>query len=396
MHKLVFLLFFYYNLSMKSIRELKINNNKVILRLDLNVPIKDNKVLDSTKIKESLETINYLLNKNCHILIMSHLGKVKTEDDKLKYSLKPVYKELEKLLGIKISFIDESKGENLEKSFNSNKITLMENTRFLDIPNNSESSCDLELAKYWASLADIFINDAFGTTHRKHASNYGISKYLTSGYGFLIERELKGLSPIIDNVSKPFVVIMGGAKVDDKIKLIESMLSICDYLLVGGGIANTFLASLGYNIGSSLVSTDYIDKVKELILKYENKIIIPDDVIVLDNLSVKTKDIDDIGSSCIYDIGNKTINKYSSILNNAKTVFLNGTVGMYEDERFKNGTISLFKCLEELKSTKIAGGGDAVSSVNNLGFIDTFDFLSTGGGATIEYIINKKLKCFEE
>lgn len=380
---------------MKSIRELNLNNKKVILRLDLNVPIKDGNILDDTKIVESIETIKYILDKNANILIMSHLGKIKSEDDKKDNTLLPIKKVLEKLLEIDINFVNEMKGKVLEESFNNNRITLMENTRYLDIPNKLESNCDLELAKYWASLGDVFINDAFGTSHRKHASNYGISRYIESGYGFLIEKEIKGLDPVVNNIKKPFVVIMGGAKVDDKIKLIENMLLVCDYLLVGGGIANTFLMASGYNVGSSLVSEDYIDNIKKLLKKYPDKIIMPIDTVVLDNEDVFVKDINNISSSTIYDIGPKTTKKYLNIINKANTIFLNGTMGMYEDSRFKDGTKATLKSIKNSKAIKVAGGGDALSSIKKFNYDKYFDYLSTGGGATLEYIINKKLNCFD-
>lgn len=382
---------------MKKMEELNISSNKVILRLDLNVTIKDNTIVDDTKIRKSIPTIKYLLATNSNILIMSHLGKIKNEEDKESNSLKLVSIRLEELLGERISFIPKTRGVELENSFNSNRITMMENTRYEDYPNKLESNCDDELAKYWASLGDVFINDAFGTTHRCHASNAGISKFLKSGYGYLIEEELKGLAPVIENTKKPFVVVMGGAKVDDKIKLIESMLKECDYLLVGGGIANTFLKAIGNNIGSSLYSADYIEPIKELYNKYKEKICIPIDVVVKEADTNRTVSVDSVSdSSYIYDIGSETIAKYKDILLGSNTVFVNGTMGLYEEEVFSKGTIALYDILLSSQAIKIAGGGDAVASVKNLGYERAFDFLSTGGGATLEYITLKSLKCFEE
>ena len=226
---------------MKYIEDIDVLGKKVILRLDLNVTIDHGNIIDETKIKKSIPTIKYLLNHGAHVLIMSHLGKIKNEKDKENNSLKVVCNRLSELLEEQILFIDDPLSEQLQSCLEDNCLVMMENTRFLDYPNKRESGCDDELAKFWASLGDVFINDAFGTTHRRHASNCGIAKYLPSGYGFLINEELVGLEPIINNVQKPFVVVMGGAKVDDKIKLISSLLEECDYLLVGGGIANTFL-----------------------------------------------------------------------------------------------------------------------------------------------------------
>lgn len=382
---------------MKYIENIDVKNKKVILRLDLNVTIKEGKIVDDTKIKKSIPTIKYLLDNNAHILIMSHLGKIKEESDKLNNSLNIVSLRLSELLNKDVKFISLTRGEELKRALVEHEITLMENTRFEDLNNKAESSCDEELSKYWASLGEVFINDAFGTTHRRHASNYGISKYLPSAYGFLINEELMGLEPIIKDIKKPFTVIMGGAKVDDKVALIKSLLEECDNLLVGGGIANTFLKASGYNIGNSLYSADYVPEIKELLTKYKDKIFIPNDVVVQENNQIYTCDIADIkDGAVIYDIGLKSIKDYALIIENAKTIFINGCVGMYEDANFRNGTNNLFQELGKSNAIKIAGGGDALASINKLGYREDFDFLSTGGGATLEYLATKKIKCFED
>lgn len=382
---------------MKFIEDIELNNKKVILRLDLNVTIKENEIVDDTKIKKSIPTIKYLLNKNCSILIMSHLGKVKTEEDKGKNSLKMVCERLSELMNEEIKFISDTRSDELLTCLDNNKLCLMENTRYEDVPNKLESGCDEELSKYWASIGEVFINDAFGTTHRRHASNYGISKYLPSGYGYLINEEIVGLKPIIENIERPFAVIMGGAKVDDKIRLIERLIDECDSIVVGGGIANTFLKAAGYNIGMSLCSDDYVSQIKEIYENNKNKIYMPIDVVVKEGLEIKTYNIEEVTTdSVIYDIGPKTVEMYSNILNNSKTIFANGTMGLYEDENYRNGTEGLYKAIDEHNATIIAGGGDAVASVNKLGYQDKFDFLSTGGGATLEYIADKKINCFED
>lgn len=382
---------------MKFIEDIELNNKKVILRLDLNVTIKENEIVDDTKIKKSIPTIKYLLNKNCSILIMSHLGKVKTEEDKGKNSLKMVCERLSELMNEEIKFISDTRSDELLTCLDNNKLCLMENTRYEDVPNKLESGCDEELSKYWASIGEVFINDAFGTTHRRHASNYGISKYLPSGYGYLINEEIVGLKPIIENIERPFAVIMGGAKVDDKIRLIERLIDECDSIVVGGGIANTFLKAAGYNIGMSLCSDDYVSQIKEIYENNKNKIYMPIDVVVKEGLEIKTYNIEEVTTdSVIYDIGPKTVEMYSNILNNSKTIFANGTMGLYEDENYRNGTEGLYKAIDENNATIIAGGGDAVASVNKLGYQDKFDFLSTGGGATLEYIADKKINCFED
>jgi len=383
---------------MKYIEDMNIKNKKVILRLDLNVTIKDGKILDDTKVRKSIPTIKHLLNDGNNILIMSHLGKVKSEEDKEKNSLSIVCDRLKELMNMDVVFINNTHSKELETCLDNNRLCMMENTRFEDYPEKRESGCDLELSKYWASLGDVFINDAFGTTHRCHASNFGISKYIESGYGFLINEELNGLKPIIDEPVKPFVVIMGGAKVDDKIKLIENILNECDYLLVGGGIANTFLKSQGYNIGSSLYSQDYVKEINELYNKHKDKIWMPVDVVVAYHDEVRTTDIDSVKvDECIYDIGPKTVDIYNEIIDKSNTVFFNGTMGLYEQVEYRNGTENIYKNINnDDRKTVIAGGGDAVTSIHNLGYEDKFDFASTGGGATLEYIASKKIRCFNE
>ena len=379
---------------MKNITEFDFNNKKAILRLDLNVPIKDGKILSKDKINYSLNTINYIKDHGGKVIILSHLGKIKNEEDKIKNSLYIVYEELLKIYKENVYFSRATHGHVLENkidNLNNGDILLVENTRYEDLPNKKESNCDETLAKYWASLGDLFINDAFGMTHRKHASNYGIAKYLPSGIGFLIESELKGLEPVINPIH-PFVIIMGGAKVTDKLDVIEGILPKCDYLLVGGGIANSFLAC-NNNVGKSLKDDDRIEKLKELLNQYSEKIIMPVDAIVEENNNVMEKDINELtNDSIIYDIGSKTINKYAKIIESARTIFINGTMGLYEDERFANGTKEILQNISKSEFVKIAGGGDALASIEKFN-IKNFDYKSTGGGATLEYIKTGKLNC---
>ena len=382
---------------MNFIENANIDNKKVILRLDLNVTIKDGNILDDTKIVKSIPTIKYLLNKNCNVLIMSHLGKIKNEMDLKDNSLYIVCERLSKLLEMNIVFVKDTRDNRLKSLLEENRIVMLENTRYEDLPSSLESGCDDSLSRFWASLGDVFVNDAFGTTHRKHASNYGISKYLDTYYGFLIEEEVKGLDPIVNNIEHPFIVIMGGAKVDDKVQLIKSLVDKCDYILVGGGIANTFLKASGFNVGESLYSKDYVDEIAGIITQYRNKVIIPADVVVESNGVINKKTITEVeDTDVIYDIGDETISIYKDFINKAETIFVNGTVGLYEKEEYKNGTEEILKALSESDAYKIAGGGDAVASVNKLGYENAFDFLSTGGGATLEYIAFGSLKCSGE
>lgn len=384
---------------MKFIKDIDIKNKTVILRADFNVTIKDEKVLDNTKIRNTLKTINYILDNNCRLIIFSHLGKVKSEEDKKKNTLYPVYLELKNMVTTNVYFSEFTRGKDLEDKVNKlqpKEILLVENTRYEDFPRKKESSCDDELSKYWASLGEVFINDAFGTTHRKHASNYGIKKYLLSAYGFLINEEKTKLDELLYNSEKPFTVIMGGAKVDDKTLMIKELLKKCDNLIVGGGIANTFLYANGQNVGKSLISNS-IDEVKDIIHYNENKIILPKDFVVLNNNDVLTRNINEISENdIIYDIGSNSLNLYKNIIANSKTIFLNGTIGLYEDERFRKGTSTLLKYLSESNAKVFVGGGDAVTSVNELGFNDCFYYKSTGGGATLEYIIKGKLEAIED
>lgn len=385
---------------MKYIKDYKINNKKVILRCDLNVSIKDGKIIDDTKIIKSLDTINYLIENNNSIIILSHLGKIKSETDKEKNTLYPVYLKLKELLNNTVYFSKTTRGKELEdiaSNLKEKEILLIENTRFEDFPEKLESGCNLELSKYWASLGDIFVNDAFGTSHRRHASNYGIKKYLDSYYGILINEELTKLKELTVNPKKPFTVIMGGAKVDDKLALIEEMLKECDKLIVGGGIANTFLLAENYNIGSSLSNKDYIPQIKQILINYKDKIIVPTDFYVENNGIKKYRKINEIeNNDIIYDIGTISLKEYEKIINDSNTIFLNGTVGLYENENYAYGTKELLSILKKSNKKVFIGGGDAVAATNKLGYSDSFYYKSTGGGATLEYIIEKKLIALED
>src|SRR5574344_648164 len=382
---------------MKQITELNVDYKTVILRCDYNVSFKDGKIVSDEKIKASLETINYLISHKAKVVIMSHLGKIKTEEDKKDNSLFPVYLKLSELLKTRVIFSSATSGEILEtkiKYLNPKEVLLMENTRFEDLNDERESKCNAYLSKYWASLGDLFINDAFGMTHRRHASNYGISKYLPSGIGFLIMKEIKGLEPVI-KPEHPFIVIMGGAKLDDKIAIIKQILPKCDYLLLGGGIANTFL-KVNYNVGMSLVSDNYLKEAGELLKKYSNKIMLPEDAIILrDNQTLQNNVMNITNEDNILDIGSMTIVKYQNLIKQAQTIFLNGTVGKYEDERFASGTKKILEAVSVNPNIRVIGGGDALSSAEYFN-INDFTFISTGGGATLEYIATNTLKCLEQ
>lgn len=390
---------------MKTIRDMNVVNKRVILRLDLNVPLKDGQIVDDFRIKASLETINYLINNQAKVIILSHLGRIKSNEDKKKYSLEIVANRLKELLGKEVYFSKDNFSNDLINRVNTmqnGEVLVLENTRFLDYPNKLESSCDAQLSLFWSSLGDIFCNDAFACSHRKHASTYGISLYLPSCIGFLMERELNNLDRLVINAIHPFTVIMGGAKIDDKIDLFSSILSKCEYLLCGGGIANTCLYVLGFNVGDSIHShnPEILNRVKELLYKYRSKIMVPLDVIVgssYDKNYIKYKTINEIDSDdVILDVGVKTLQKYNKAISTSQTIFINGTVGKYEDVRYANGTKELLKLISQTDAVTVVGGGDATSSVNNFGYHDKMTYISSGGGATLDYLSYGKLVALEK
>ena len=369
---------------MQTIKNINIKNKKVIIRVDYNVPIQNGKITDNNRIIASLETINYCINNNAKIILMSHLGKIKTEEDIKNNTLLPVKEELEKLLNKKIEFSKELQGKELEEKVNNLKeqdILLLENTRHLDYPNKLESNCDKELSKYWASLGEVFILDAFGSAHRSHASTYGIGEYLPHGIGFLIEKEINELEKI-KNENK--TIILGGAKVSDKIGVIKNLIDKSTYILIGGAMCGTFLKSLGYEVGETLVENEKLEEVKDLI--NTEKIILPVDVITENGI----KNIEEINKNeSILDIGPKTITIFESYLHNNKLILMNGTMGKWEEEKYSQGTKEIFNYLKEIKSNVIICGGDTGSASKYYNFTPTY--LSTGGGASLEYLEGKTL-----
>ena len=387
---------------MKTVRDFDLKDKKVLIRCDFNVPIVNGKISDNTRIVKSLDTIKYCLEQDAKVILFSHLGRIKEKIDLEKNNLKPVAKELGKLLDKKIIFIDETRGEKLEKAvanLKSGEVLLVQNTRYEDLDEKKESSNDGELGKYWASLGDIFINDAFGTIHRAHASNVGIASNLPHGIGFLVEKELSALSSL-NSPKKPFIIILGGAKVTDKIGVIKNLIKKADYILIGGGMAFTFLQSEGFEIGSSIVDKDSLDFCKEILEKYQDKIILPVDVLVNTvyedvknpelRLISEIKD-DEMG----LDIGPNSINVFERYLKDAKTVLWNGPLGVCEFSNFKNGTFKIMKYLVNNDIKTILGGGDIVAASTKAKLKDKVYHASTGGGATLEYLEGKKLPGLE-
>ena len=387
---------------MKTIKDLDIDNKKVLIRVDYNVPMKDGKITDDTRIVGSMKTINYCLDHNAKIILFSHLGRIKEEADLEKNNMAPVAKRLEELVGKKVIFVDATRGEELEKAIaemNPQDILLMQNTRYEDLDGKKESENNEELGAYWASLADCFVNDAFGTIHRAHASNVGVASHLPSAFGFLVEKELEALS-ILDHPEHPFIVILGGAKVADKIGVIENLVKKADKILIGGGMAFTFLKAEEYNIGSSLLDSENIDFCKNVLKNYKDKIILPVDVAVTHEYTndekYRVKDISDIDDDEMgLDIGEKTLEIFKNNCKDAKVIIWNGPLGVYEFEKYKKNTDELLKYLVETNKKVILGGGDIVAAATVAGYKDKVYHASTGGGATLEYLEGKKLPGIE-
>ena len=381
-----------------NLENIDLKDKKVIIRCDFNVPIKNGIIEDDNRIVESLPTINLVKNKGAKIILMSHLGRVQSVEDKINKTLKPVADRLSELLNQKIIFVDETRGEKLEQAINNLKngdILLMENTRFEDIDGKKESKNNPELGKYWSSLADFYVNDAFATAHRAHASNVGIATFLPSCFGLLIRKELNIFNKALNNPARPLTVIIGGSKVADKIGVLENLINKADYILIGGGMAYTFLKAKGYNIGASLLDEEKIDFCKNLLNKTD-KIILPVDSLVAKDLNeeskVVTKNNDEFNDNDIgLDIGPKTIDLFKSYIQKSKTIIWNGPVGYFEIPAFAGGTRALADSIINVHCTSIVGGGDTASALINMGYKEKFTHISTGGGASLELLEGKEL-----
>ena len=382
---------------MKTIKDLNINNKKVIIRCDFNVPIKNGKIIDTNRIDEELKTINYCINNNAKVILLSHLGRIKTKEDLDKNDLEIVFKYLKTIYKNKIFFSNKTKGKELENiisNMNYGEIVLVQNTRYEDLEDKKESSNDNNLATYWASLGDIFINDAFGTLHRSHASNVGISSHLESAIGFLVEKELEHLN-FLNNPEKPFTIILGGSKISDKIGVVEKLIKKADYLLIGGAMANTFLKANNINIYNSVYDIEKVEYAKELLDKYSDKIILPIDAKTSTDINSNTyieKDVTNLEEKdLILDIGSKTVNLYKTYIDKSSSIFWNGPLGYYENDIFVEATIDLLNYLKDKDIKTIIGGGDTASIANKLKLNDKLYHISTGGGATLSYIEDNNL-----
>ncbi|TDL98903.1 phosphoglycerate kinase [Macrococcus brunensis] len=387
-------------MAKKIVSDLELKDKKVLVRADFNVPMKDGEITNDNRIVEALPTIKYIIEQGGIPVIFSHLGKVKTEEDKEKLSLQPVARRLAELLGTEVGFTNVTRGEKLEASIQNltpGDVFLVENTRFEDVDGKKESKNDSELGQYWASLGDVFVNDAFGTAHREHASNVGIGAHLESAAGFLMEKEIKFIGGVVENPERPFVAILGGAKVSDKIGVIENLLQVADKVLIGGGMAYTFFKAQGKEIGKSLLEEDKIELAKDLLERGEGKIVLPVDAKINAEFSnegdIQEVSVDEIPADKMgLDIGSKTVELFKEQLEGAKTVVWNGPMGVFEMSNFAQGTIGVCEAIANLEeATTIIGGGDSAAAAMELGFADKFTHISTGGGASLEYLEGKEL-----
>ncbi len=390
-------------MTKRTVSDLDVAGKKVIVRVDFNVPLKDGVITDDNRINGALPTIKYLVENNAKVILMSHLGKVnhkdaeKTEADKAKNNLAPVAVRLQELLpDTKVTFVPVTRGnalENAVEAIQDGEIVLMQNTRY----EIGESKNDENLAKYWASLADLFVIDAFGSVHRAHASTVGIAKELPSALGFLVEKEVKFLSEAIYSPKRPFVAILGGAKVSDKINVIENLLDVADKVIVGGGMAYTFFKAMGYEIGTSLVEMDRLDLAKKIMEKAGDKLILPVDTLVAKEFApdspAETVDVDAMPEGMMgLDIGPKSIELFKKELEGAKTVVWNGPMGVFEFDAFAKGTLEVCKAITEIPGVlSVIGGGDSAAAAIQLGFKDDITHISTGGGASLEFMEGKEL-----
>jgi phosphoglycerate kinase len=376
------------------VTDLDVSGKKVLVRVDFNVPIKDGKVGDDTRIRAALPTIRYLLEHDAAVILCSHLGRPKNEPDPA-FSLKPVAEFLGTLIDAEVKFAEDCIGEKAETAaaeLKPRQVLVLENTRF----HPGEKKNDPEMAKQLASLADLYVNDAFGSAHRAHASTAGVADYLPAAAGFLLEKEIKYLGNAIADPERPFVAILGGAKVSDKIGVIENLLTKSDQILIGGGMANTFFKAQGFEMADSLVEEDALETAKDLLEKSTGKLVLPIDVVIADafdaSANTKTMDVGDVPAGWrILDIGPKTVEKFSQTIKEAGTVVWNGPMGVFELTPFAKGTFAIAQALADSDATGIVGGGDSASAINKAGLEDKITHISTGGGASLEMLEGKVL-----
>ncbi len=381
-------------MNKKTIRDVDLQGKRVLMRADFNVPLEGNQVTDDTRIRAALPTIKYILEQGACLVLMSHLGRPKGEV-KPELSLEPVAGRLCELLGQPVTMASDCVGDEVKamaEDLQPGEVMLLENTRF----HAGERGNDAEFAKQLAALGEVFVNDAFGTAHRAHASTEGVTHYLPSVAGFLIEKEIKYLGQATSNPEHPYIVILGGAKISDKIGVIENMLGKADKILIGGGMANTFFKAQGLEMGDSLVEDDVLDTAKTLLDKAGDTLVLPTDAVVADafdnDANTKVVDVDEVKPGWrILDIGPKTVEAFKSVLKTAKTVAWNGPMGVFEMENFAKGTFAIAETLAELDAVTVVGGGDSASAVQKAGVADEVSHVSTGGGASLTFLEGETL-----
>jgi len=378
----------------KTVKDIDIKNKRVLMRVDFNVPMADGKVTDDKRIKAALPTIKYVLEQGASLLLMSHLGRPKGGPDP-EFSLRAASEVLATLLGTPVKMAPDCVGpevEKLAKELKAGEVLMLENTRF----HKGEEKNDLDLAKQMALLGDVFVNDAFGSAHRAHSSTEGIARFLPAVSGFLMEQELEYLGRAIANPEHPYIAILGGAKISDKILVVETLLSKCDKLIIGGGMANTFLAASGLNMQDSLVEESSIETAKSILSKFADKLILPVDAIIADKFdadaNTQTVDVDKIPAGWrMLDVGPQTLELYKTSLDGVKLVVWNGPVGVFEMPKFAEGTFALARMLAESGAITVIGGGDSASAVKKAGVAKQMTHVSTGGGASLEFLEGKEL-----
>ena len=381
-------------MNKRSVRDLDVRDKRILVRVDFNVPVKDGEVTDDTRIRRALPTIRYLLEEGARPILISHLGRPKGEPDP-KYAMDPVAARLQELLGEPVKKLDAAVGPEVEEAledWDGRGVVLLENSRFYP----GETSNDPEFADQLAALADLYVNDAFGAAHRAHATTVGVAERQPAAAGFLMEEEIDYLDKVLKDPERPFVAILGGAKVSDKLGVIESLLGTADSLLIGGAMCFTFFKAQGYEIGNSLVEDDYLEEAKRLMEEAGDRLVLPVDVVVTEAMEEdaesETVPVDGIPAGRMgLDIGPKTVDLFSEHISGASTIFWNGPMGVFEIDAFAKGTEGVARAVAESGATSVVGGGDSVAAVNKLGLEDRMSHISTGGGASLEYVEGKEL-----
>src|ERR1044072_6026195 len=381
-------------MNKKTVKDIDLKGKRVLMRVDFNVPMQDDKVTDDKRIKASLPTIKYVLDQGASLILMSHLGRPKGGPEP-EFSLRAAAEVLSSHLGITVKMAPDTVGpevESMAKVLNPGEVLMLENTRFY----KGEEKNDLDLAKQMAALGDVYVNDAFGSAHRAHSSTEGVAQFLPAVSGFLMEQELEYLGRAVANPEHPYIAILGGAKISDKILVVETLLNQADKLIIGGGMANTFLAARGLNMQDSLVEKESLETAKNLLTKSGDKLILPVDAVIADKFdaeaNTQTVDVDKIPAGWrMMDVGPKTLDLYTQALNGAKLIVWNGPVGGFEMPKFAEGTFALAKLLAESGATTVIGGGDSASAVKKAGVAKQMTHVSTGGGASLEFLEGKEL-----